>query len=181
MRETAGVMKILSIILAVIVTALSSSAQSASEGMILHGSALHKAAGMFKVLNGFLYLESPEDASNILADVPKKLEFEYLRDIKAKLLVENSQETLTENLPPQQLAKIQKRVDEVNALFCDVKKGDRYSLYYRPGQGTELGYNGKVVGNIPGADFAAGYFSIWFGPEPLSKSFKKKVLTGERL
>ena len=120
-----------SIILFLLLVAITVTTHAAPENLKLHGAALHKVAGLFKVLNGFLYLENPEHAQNILADVPKKLEFEYLRDIKANLLVENSLETLCENLSPEELAKIQVRVGHVNALFGDVKKIGRASCRER--------------------------------------------------
>ena len=61
-------------------------------------------------------------------------------------------------------------------MYVDVKPGDRYALTYVPGVGTELAFNGKPRGVIEGADFAAAYFAIWLGPQPLDNSLKEKLL-----
>jgi hypothetical protein len=57
-----------------------------------------------------------------------------------------------------------------------VKPGDRSALTYVPGHGTELSINGRSKGWVEGADFAAAYFQIWLGREPLSDSFKEQLL-----
>jgi hypothetical protein len=61
-------------------------------------------------------------------------------------------------------------------LYVDVQPGDRYSLTYIPGRGTELALNGEPRGVIEGAEFAAALFSIWIGREPIDKSFKNQIL-----
>jgi hypothetical protein len=57
-----------------------------------------------------------------------------------------------------------------------VQPGNRYSLTYIPGKGTELALNGVPQGVIEGADFAAAVFSMWLGPKPISESLKKDLL-----
>jgi hypothetical protein len=61
-------------------------------------------------------------------------------------------------------------------LYEDVQPGDRYSLTYIPGRGTELALNGVPKGIIRGAEFAEAVFSIWLGPEPINSSFKKQII-----
>ena len=58
----------------------------------------------------------------------------------------------------------------------DVKPGDRYSLTYIAGIGTELALNGKPKGTIEGLELAAALFSIRLGNKPINKSFKKQIL-----
>jgi len=64
----------------------------------------------------------------------------------------------------------------LNFFIEDVQPGDRYSLTYIPGNGTELALNVESKGFIEGADFAAAVFSIWLGPKPISDSFKQQIL-----
>jgi hypothetical protein len=49
---------------------------------------------------------------------------------------------------------------------------------YVPGDGTSLLYNGKRLGMVPGAEFAAAFFAIWFGEKPLDPGLKRKLLGG---
>jgi hypothetical protein len=63
-----------------------------------------------------------------------------------------------------------------NALYSDVQPGDRYSLTYIPGRGTELALNGEPIGMIQGADFAAAIYAMWLGEKPMNKSFKRQLM-----
>jgi hypothetical protein len=67
-------------------------------------------------------------------------------------------------------------VEFFRALYQDVKPEDRYAITYQPDHGTELSLNGTVLGVIEGADFARALFSIWLGPEPVSKSLKSVLV-----
>jgi hypothetical protein len=58
-----------------------------------------------------------------------------------------------------------------------VEPGDRYTLTYAPGWGTELALNGEPLGRIAGPDFASAVFSIWLGDEPMDKPLKRRLLT----
>lgn len=145
-----------------------------------HLSFFSAAKLRYKVLfTGFvvgLYLESRGHAAEILADVPKRLEFEYFWSIPANAFVESAEELLARNTAPDTLRLLRDRIDALNALYRDVNPHDRYALTYIPGRGTELSLNGNALGVIPGADFAAAYFSIWFGPDPLKASLKQALL-----
>ena len=58
---------------------------------------------------------------------------------------------------------LQSRIDNLAALYRDVKPGDRYALTYIPDEGTTLSLNGETLGSIPGDDFARAVFAIWLG------------------
>jgi len=98
--------------------------------------------------------------------------------IPAKAFTKSAEELLARNTDPatRQRLRDRDRVDRLNALYRDVKPHDRYALTYVPGRGTELSLNGESLGVVPGADFAAVYFSIWFGPEPLRTLLKQALL-----
>lgn len=57
-----------------------------------------------------------------------------------------------------------------------MKPGDCYGLTYTPGVGTELALNGVVKGTVEGADFAAAYFAIWLGPNPVNEALKLRLV-----
>lgn len=143
---------------------------------VLNNAALLKVKVFFKVYAAGLYLADSKDVSRVLDDVPKRLEIAYLRDIPKSIIVDAAEDYLKTNLKPAELSAIRARVDEINKLYSDVKEGDRYVLTYRPGVGCELALNGKSLGVIPGADFAAAYFGIWLGPGCAAPSLRDALL-----
>ena len=88
--------------------------------------------------------------------------------------------SLERNQTPAELARLQGRIDRINTTYKDVKAGDRYSLTYLPGRGTELALNGTPLLTIEGADFAAAYFGIWLGREPIDEKLKRDLLKGRK-
>ncbi len=142
----------------------------------LRGTGLLRVMAFIKVYVGALYL--PEDCPSELAlsDVPKRLEVEYFRSIAADDFGPATNKKIIENVGPQTYERLRSRIEYHNSLYQDVQPGDRYSLTYRPGKGTELALNGEPKGVVEGADFAAALFSIWLGPKPISESLKKGLL-----
>jgi hypothetical protein len=81
------------------------------------------------------------------------------------------------NVTPERYEALRARIQAINALYRDVEPGDRYALSYAPGHGTELALNGEVLGRIPGADFAAAYFAIWLGDDPIDAPLRTQLLS----
>lgn len=142
----------------------------------LHNTALLKVGLVFKVYVAGLYLSDPADAKRVLEDVPKRLEIVYLRDLEARVLIDAADDYLKKNHTAVEIATIKSRLDDINKLYADVKEGDRYTLTYLPGTGSELALNGKPLGTIPGADFAKMYFGIWLGPGCVKPDFRNALL-----
>ena len=123
------------------------------------------------------YIEKVELASGaVLEDVPRRLEIEYFWPIKAEGFAKATVEGISRNVDPETLDQLQGRIDRINGLYEDVEPGDRYSLTYVPGVGTELALNGEPKGVIEGADFSSALFGIWLGEKPLDRSLKKQLL-----
>jgi hypothetical protein len=141
----------------------------------LAGTGLLRCWG-FKAYVGALYLEEGCPIGEALSDRAKRIELQYKRSIKGKNFGPATDKSIAENIDPATLRRLHPRLDYHNSLYEDVLPGDRYSLTYIPGQGTELALNGDPKGVIEGADFAAAVFSIWLGPKPLNESFKKQIL-----
>ena len=144
---------------------------------ILKGLGLLRYKIIFKGYVGGLYLPSDIARNEVLDDVPKRLELHYFWDIPAEKFGEAAAPYIRDNVSPKILPKIKKRVERINSLYRDVRKGDRYSLTYYPQNGVELALNGEVLGLIEGADFAEAYFSIWLGKYPLNSKFKQQLLS----
>jgi len=130
----------------------------------------------FKAYVGALYLEEGCTIEEALFDKAKRIEIEYLRPIRAKDFGTATDKSIAKNMDPETYKQLRPKIDYHNSLYEDVQPGDRYSLTYFPGKGTELALNGEPKGTIGGADFAAAVFSIWLGPEPINESFKRSIL-----
>jgi hypothetical protein len=140
----------------------------------IRGAALLRWLKIFKVYVAALYL--PENAATVLADIPKRLEISYLVSIPGPDFGEGAEAILKRNNSPDQLARLRDRIDRLNAVYRDVKPGDRYALTYVPGRGTELSFNGQPLILIEGADFAAAYFGIWLGKDPIDQEMRNRLI-----
>jgi Chalcone isomerase-like len=168
--DTAGAMKIEGVEFA-------SQVQVAGATLSLHNAALLRYRIFLKAYVGALYLAPEVAANRVLEDVPKRLEIEYFWSISAPDFAGATSEGIAKNVDPATLAQLQPRIDRINRLYLNVAPGDRYALSYVPGVGTELALNGRALGSIEGADFAAALFAIWLGPSPIDDSFRDDLLT----
>ncbi len=124
-----------------------------------------------------LYMPGDATADDVFDDeTPRRLEIHYFYSIDGKGFGEAALEVLERMLSAAEIAALESRLDRISSLYVDVKPGDRYSLTYLPGIGTELALNGTPLGTIPGADFAAEYFKIWLGDEPISDGLREQLL-----
>ncbi len=123
-----------------------------------------------------LYLGDGGRADAVLADTAKRLEIEYFYAIKADGFAKATDQGIAANVGPEKVAKLRPQIDRLNAIYKDVKPGDRYALTYLPGVGTELALNGTSLGTIEGADFAAAVFAIWLGPNAIDQSLRTQLL-----
>ena len=130
----------------------------------------------FKAYVAAFYLEEGSRIEDALSDRAKRLEIEYLRPIRGKDFGPATEEGIAKNVDQETFSRLRDRIQFQNSLYEDVQPGDRYSLTYIPGKGTELALNGVPKGTVEGADFAAAIFSIWLGQKPIKESFRKKLL-----
>ena len=142
----------------------------------LKGVGLARYLRTIKVYAAALYVEKNVKAEDLLSDVPKRLELQYFRALSGPDFGKAAEEVMAGTVPKAQLASLRPRIDRLHALYEDIKPGDRYSLTYIPGVGTELALNGQPKGTVEGADFAAAYFAIWLGSKPISESLKAQML-----
>jgi hypothetical protein len=142
----------------------------------LHGAALLRWQKLVKVYVAALYLPEQTKPSEALSDIPKRLEISYLVAIKGADFGRAAEQILARNVPGAELAGLRSRIDRLNAVYRNIKPGDRYALTYQPGKGTELSWNKEPLITIEGADFAAAYFGIWLGSKPLDDKVKKALL-----
>jgi hypothetical protein len=144
----------------------------------LTGAALLTWAVFFDVYVGAFYLPDGQPGSLWTENVPKVLEISYLRNFKAEDFSSSSDKLLRENLTAEEYLALSERLKTFYQLFQDIREGDRYSLVYHPDTGTELQLNGDPLGSVSGHDFAVAYFGLWIGQNPISESFRDRLLGG---
>lgn len=144
--------------------------------LALHNVGLLRYRLVIKAYVAALYLGEGVAPEEALADVPKRLEAEYFWALDGRDFGPATREGMRRNVDAATLSALEPRLERFAALFVDVRPGDRYALTYLPGVGTELSLNGRPLGTIPGADFAAALFAIWLGPDPLDGDLKRSLL-----
>lgn len=144
--------------------------------LTLRGVALLRYMIIIKAYVGAFYLDENLTADQLLNDGVKRLELHYFHAIPAADFVKSTTIMIENNVSPRQFNKLRPQIEQMNALYRDVKPGDRYAATYIPGVGTELALNGKPLGVVPGFEFANAYFSIWLGEHPIDKGFRNHLL-----
>jgi len=142
----------------------------------LKGVGVLRYLRFIKAYAGALYTLPGLDPAAILSDTPRRLEVEYFYALKGEDFGPATYKGLANNLESSEIERLRPKIDRHNSLYVDVQPGDRYALTYRPGVGTELALNGRPMGVIEGADFAAAIFSLWLGENPFDRQFKKALL-----
>lgn len=146
----------------------------------LAGTALLRYLLVIKAYAGALYLPPGLNGRQALSDIPKQLVLEYRVGIAARDFAKATADSIKSFVDNDTYEQLETRIEALNSLYVDVIPGDRYSLTYLPGSGTELALNKKSLGNIHGADFAAAVFSIWIGEKPIDAGFRDKLLGVKR-
>ncbi len=149
--------------------------------LVLNGAGMRKKL-FVSVYVGALYLpKKAATAQEVLAQAGAKrvlLHFVY-DEVSAQKLVEAWNEGFAANHSETELVPLRARIVQFNALFSTVKKGDVFTLDYRPGDGTRVNYNDQAKGVIPGEDFNKALLNIWLGEKPVTADLKKALLGGD--
>lgn len=127
-----------------------------------------------------LYLEKPSAvaAEVIAAKAKKRIVMHFLHsEVSKDKLVSAWNDGFKENNSADELARLQERINQFNALFVDAKKGDIITLDYAPATGTVVALNGQKKGTIPGNDFNEALLKIWLGDKPVNSGLKDNLLS----
>jgi hypothetical protein len=142
----------------------------------LAGAGLFRWKWVVKVYAAALYAPPGQAPPDPMADAPRRLELAYLVRIRRADFGRAADELLARNLPAEALAPLRARLDRLHAAYVDVQPGDRYTLTYLPGLGTELAHNGRPLVTVEGVDFARAYFGIWLGADPIDAGLRDQLL-----
>ena len=142
----------------------------------LAGATTFRWMSIVKVYDARLHLGAGEPSSKVFADIPVRLQLTYHRGFTAAEIIKGGDTLLARNVKADALVSLRERLELINRAYRDVREGDSYTLTYVPGKGTTLRLNGSPLVTVPGHDFAAAYFRIWLGDDPISKSMRDTLL-----
>ena len=66
------------------------------------------------------------------------------------------------------------------AALPDVKPGDRLLGLYQPGAGAVFKMGGRVVGEVPDAEFSRLFFGIWLSPQTSEPGLRQQLIAMTR-
>ena len=149
-----------------------------SKNLLLNGAGI-RAKFIFDIYIGALYLEQKQTTSPAIYQLGgnKRIHMHFLYDeISKDKLTSSWSEGFENNHTEAQLKTLQPRIDQFNALFSSVKKGDVIDLNFTPGTGTSVVINNTVKGTVTGDDFFVALLKIWLGESPADGNLKKAML-----
>ncbi len=150
--------------------------------LVLNGAGLRHKFAFIKVYIGSLYLtQKKNDNEAIFADPgPKRVSMHILSsEVTAQDLIASMNNALAENLSPHELALLEKRIRDLNAMMSSLKtinKGSVVHLDYLPNVGTRVIVDGQERITIPGEDFFRAMLHIWIGNKPVDGRLRDAML-----
>jgi hypothetical protein len=114
-------------------------------------------------------------SSKELTARPFALDIEYARAFKGATIAKRGREEM-DNLKLASKTQTAKWQQQMEAIFPDVQPGDHVIGVFVPEQGTTFYSDDKVIGTIPGDDFARVFFSIWLDPRTSAPGLRNQLL-----
>ena len=132
----------------------------------------------FEIYRARLWVPPGFDADNYTAQ-PLALELTYQRNFTADAIAKRSIEEMRRvgSFTPQQATRWQQALA---AALPDVKPGDRLLGLYQPGAGAVFKMGGRVVGEVPDADFSRLFFGIWLSPQTSEPGLRQQLIATTR-
>jgi hypothetical protein len=158
---------------------LPSAIDADSVPLFLNGFATRKMLFIVDVYVGALYVErKSNDAGQLLkGDQHRIMQFDMLRDVRGRRIVNAFYEGMQLNVSPERIRKLEPEIKSVISMFDQkLKEGETAVLEYIPSVGTRVTLAGREKGVIPGKDLFDAILSIWIGENPVSKNFKDQIL-----
>lgn len=123
-----------------------------------------------------LWVSPGFDANNYSAH-PLALELLYHRNFTADAIAKRSLDEMQRvgRFSKEQGARWQK---VLQTALPDIKPGDRLLGIYQPGAGAVFKMGGRVVGEVPDAEFARLFFGIWLSPQTSEPELRRELLAG---
>lgn len=148
----------------------------------LHGIGLREKF-FFDIYVGALYLPTTKQPVERILDTdqPGRIEMHFVYDeVSREQLVTAWEEGFAANNPQDVLDTLGERIDRFVDLFPDAAAGDRFTLEYVPGGGTEVRINDQPAGIIEGGGFFRALLAVFLGPEPPDSDLRSGMLGNDR-
>ena len=108
---------------------------------------------------------------------PQALKIDYLRDIEAKELIEQTEEEW------QKLGESSEQysawLSSLSSIWPDIKEGDQLLLLVDAEQTSHFYFNGESVGQINDKAFGPAFLRIWLDPQCSYPKVRRKLI-GEK-
>ena len=132
----------------------------------------------FDVYRARLWAAPGFDASDYTA-YPLALELTYHRAFSAEAIAKRSIEEMRRvgSFTAEQALRWQQALQ---AALPDVKPGDRLLGVYQPGAGAVFRMGGRVVGEVPDAEFSRLFFGIWLSPKTSEPALRQALIAAAR-
>jgi hypothetical protein len=150
----------------------------AGQSLVLNGAGI-RSKFFFKIYVGALYLDKATHDPQQALDAPgaKSMQMVMLyKQVDAEKIAEGWRAGFEANLSPGELAPLTTRLQQFNALFPALHKGDHVYMDYVPGAGTRLTINKERRGAIAGEDFFHALLQVWIGKQPADTGLKSGLL-----
>ncbi|MEO8507373.1 MAG: chalcone isomerase family protein [Betaproteobacteria bacterium] len=138
---------------------------------------------IFRIYVGSLYLpQKAGDLAGVLANGPRRIQMNLLRDLTSDQLVGALVGGLDANNSPVEMVAIKPPMDDLVRIMkrfkdVDMKERDVLTLDFVDGS-TKVALNGEAIIMIPGEAFNNALTRIWLGDRPAHRNLKKAMLGG---
>ncbi|NNF95627.1 MAG: chalcone isomerase family protein [Halobacteria archaeon] len=136
----------------------------------------------FKIYVAGLYLPSTQTTPAAILDLtgPKRVHMHFLyKEVEQEKLITGWRDGFKNNLEKASFEQLAPRLAKFNSLFRTMKRGEAIDLDYLPKKGTRVWINGKLHGQIAGADFYTALLKVWLGESPADAKLKAALLKGK--
>ena len=149
--------------------------------LTLRGTGVLRYMVFIKAYKGAFYLQEGKTADQATDQQSARcLVLHYFQPIKAGDFARATREMIKKNVSSDRFSSLLPKIEKFNQLYRDIKPGDRYTAAYTPESGTRLWRNDKLLGGVEGASFAAAFFAIWIGENPIDETFRDRMLGRRR-
>ena len=122
---------------------------------------------------------SPGFAPERYGDLPLALAPTYQRNFTAQAIAKRSIEEMR-RVAPFSNEQAERWQAALQAALPDVKPGDRLLGLYQPGAGAVFKMGGRVVGEVPDAEFSRLFFGIWLSPQTSEPGLRQQLIAMTR-
>ncbi len=122
-------------------------------------------------------LWSPTPLAGDPVEQPLALELVYARALAGALIARRSIEEM-QGIGRFSGAQSARWLLALEALFPDVRDGDRLTGIWQPGRSARFYFNGRLRGELADAEFARLFFGIWLSPRTSEPGLRAQLLGG---